>query len=324
MPTTELIGVAGMTNELKTYYSKKLLDRLVPALVHAEHGLQEDLGPNEGKSIEKRRFESFAAATTALVEGTPPGSTNGTVTALTFTVSQYGAYMLVSDVMWQQGFDGVDDIVKAFGENAGNSIDQVIRDALHATASLTVIYASTAASRGGLASGMRLTGLEVRKALRKLRTNNAREFPDGTYHSIIHPDVETDLMADPNVQNILQWVVPRGENHPLLKGSVPQIYGVSFFRTANAKTFPTSAQSGASAGTVYGTLFFGEDSYLVSKFSLQNVRTIIKPPGSGGPIDALDQYGSIGWKASVTAGVLNLSSLLRVESTSSFDSTGNG
>jgi hypothetical protein len=131
--------------------------------------------------------------------------------------------------MWQQGFDGVDDIVKAFGENAGNSIDQVIRDALHATASLTVIYASTAASRGGLASGMRLTGLEVRKALRKLRTNNAREFPDGTYHSIIHPDVETDLMADPNVQNILQWVVPRGENHPLLKGSVPQIYGVSFF-----------------------------------------------------------------------------------------------
>lgn len=96
------------TAELKTYYSKKLLDRLVPALVHAEHGLQEDLGPQEGKSIEKRRFESFAAQTAALSEGTPPTAVNGTYTALTFTVSQYGAYMLVSDVMWQQGFDGVD------------------------------------------------------------------------------------------------------------------------------------------------------------------------------------------------------------------------
>lgn len=104
MATTELLGVLGMTAELKTYYSKKLLDRLVPALVHAEHGLQEDLGPQEGKSIEKRRFESFAAQLTALVEGTPPASINGTYTAITFTVSQYGAYMLVSDVMWQNLF----------------------------------------------------------------------------------------------------------------------------------------------------------------------------------------------------------------------------
>lgn len=323
MPTTELIGVAGMTNELKTYYSKKLLDRLVPALVHAEHGLQEDLGPNEGKSIEKRRFESFAAVTTALVEGTPPSSTNGTVTALTFTVSQYGAYMLVSDVMWQQGFDGVDDIVKAFGENAGNSLDQIIRDAL-VTNSTTVIYASTAGSRGGLASGMRLGATEVRKAVRKLRANSAREFADGTYHAIIHPDCESDLLGDSTVQSIFQYAVPRGENNPLLKGSVPQVLGVSFFRTANGKIFPTAGQSGTTATDVYVTLFFGEDSYLVSKFSLQNVRTIIKPPGSGGPIDALDQYGSIGWKASVTAGILNNSSILRLESTSSFSANANG
>jgi N4-gp56 family major capsid protein len=103
MATTELLGIAGMTAELKTYYSQKLLDRLLPALVHAEHGVQEDLGPQQGKSIEKRRFESFAAQTTALVEGTPPAAINGTYTALTFTVSQYGAFMLVSDVMWQQG-----------------------------------------------------------------------------------------------------------------------------------------------------------------------------------------------------------------------------
>jgi N4-gp56 family major capsid protein len=101
MATTELLGIAGMTAELKTYYSQKLLDRLLPALVHAEHGVQEDLGPQQGKSIEKRRFESFAAQTTALVEGTPPAAINGTYTALTFTVSQYGAFMLVSDVMWQ-------------------------------------------------------------------------------------------------------------------------------------------------------------------------------------------------------------------------------
>jgi hypothetical protein len=41
MSTTEILGIEGMTSELKSYYSKALLSRLVPALQHAEHGLGE-------------------------------------------------------------------------------------------------------------------------------------------------------------------------------------------------------------------------------------------------------------------------------------------
>ena len=54
MPTTELIGVAGMTNELKTFYSKQLLARLVPALEHANHGLAEDIPPEALRSSDKK------------------------------------------------------------------------------------------------------------------------------------------------------------------------------------------------------------------------------------------------------------------------------
>jgi hypothetical protein len=49
---------------------------------------------------------------------------------------------------------------------------------------------------------------------------------------------------------------------------------------------------------VYKTIFMGKEAYEVTKFSTQNVRTIIHPVGSAGP-DPLDQYGSIGWKASM-------------------------
>lgn len=56
---------------------------------------------------------------------------------------------------------------------------------------------------------------------------------------------------------------------------------------------------------VYKTLMLGQEAYVASKFSQTNVRTIIQPVGSGGPIDPLDQYGKIGWKASVVSGVLN-------------------
>jgi hypothetical protein len=50
---------------------------------------------------------------------------------------------------------------------------------------------------------------------------------------------------------------------------------------------------------IYKTVMMGKEAYLASKFSTQNVRTIIKPVGSSGAFDPLDQFGSIGWKASV-------------------------
>lgn len=42
--------------------------------------------------------------------GTLPLS-NATYSSLTFTVSQYGGYSLVSDVLMQQGFDSIDDLI---------------------------------------------------------------------------------------------------------------------------------------------------------------------------------------------------------------------
>jgi hypothetical protein len=53
---------------------------------------------------------------------------------------------------------------------------------------------------------------------------------------------------------------------------------------------------------VYETLFLGKEAYITSKFSTQNVRTIIKQPLWGVGPDPLDQYKSIDWKASVTSG----------------------
>jgi N4-gp56 family major capsid protein len=324
MASTEQIGVNGMTNELKTFYSKQLLARLVPALEHANHGLAEDIPPHAGKAIEKRRFEAYGAQTAALAEGTAilGSALNGTWTALTFTVSQFGAFALVSDLLTQQGFDGIDDMVNAFGENAGLSIDSIIRDVIAVGG--TVIYASTAGSRGGLASGMRLTNVEVRKAVRKLRVNNAKTFDDGYYHVILHPDAEYDLLSDASIVNVYQYAADRGEDNPLIQGAVPAIYGAKFYRTSNAKVIPTAGMTGTTATDVYSTMFLGRDSYLVSRFSTQNVRTIIKPIGTAGPLDPLDQFGSIGWKASVVAGVLNVNALIRVEHTASLSANGNG
>lgn len=319
----EVLGVGttatsgGMVPEAKTFYSKQLLARLVPALEYANHGLAEDIGPHQGRWIEKRRFESYNPNTTILTEGTNPGPIQGTWTAQTFTICQYGAFTFVSDLLVQQGFDGIDDMINAFGENAGNSIDQVIRDSI--TSGGTVYYAGAVAGRTSLTAGSVMTATEVRKSVRKLRANNAKPFDDGYYHGLIHPDVEFDLQADTFIQAVYEYAAERGEDNPLIQGAVPAVFGAKFFRTTNGKTW---ANSGLSANvTVYGTVFLGRDAYLVSRFSTQNVRTIIKAVGESGPLDPLDQIGSIGWKASVAAGVLQANAIVRVESASSVAGT---
>lgn len=55
---------------------------------------------------------------------------------------------------------------------------------------------------------------------------------------------------------------------------------------------------------IYETLFLGKEAYEVTKFSQKNVRTVIQPIGSSGP-DPLDQYGKIGWKASIQAAIVH-------------------
>jgi spore maturation protein SpmB len=61
-----------------------------------------------------------------LVEGTAilGSAINGTWTALTFTVSQFGAFALVSDVLTQQGFDGIDDMVNKIALYKSRKITQ--------------------------------------------------------------------------------------------------------------------------------------------------------------------------------------------------------
>ena len=319
--TPEVLGTigTGMDNERKVFYSKALLARLVPALEHANHGLAEDIPPHAGKQIEKRRFESYPVniGTSTLTEGTPPTALNGTWTALVFTISQYGAFSYLTDVLESQGFDGIDDMVNAFGEHAGNTIDQVIRDGI--VAGSTVYYAGGVAGRSLINTTNTLSSTEVRKAVRKLRANNAKPFDDGYYHVIMHPDCEYDLQGDNLVQQVYFYNAERGEDSPMIQGSVPAIFGAKFYRTTNAKQFANAGQS--TGVNVYATLFLGRDAYLVSRFSTQNVKTIIKAIGTSGIYDPLDQAMTVGWKASVTAGILQNSAIVRVESAASQSGT---
>lgn len=317
---TERLGEAGMANEMKQFFSRTLLDRALPFLIHNRFGRMDGIPRNGGKSIEWRTFERPGATTSALTEGTPPSATNLTVSNVQATVQQYGAFTRHSEVLELQSFDPwIQQNTIMYGEHMGISLDTLTRNVIDSGS--TVQYASTAGSRGGVASGMRITYAEIREMVRTLKNNDARRFPDlgNKYAGILDPDVEFDFMADSDVLTSLQNAGERGVNNPIFQGEIGDFYGIRFFVTSQVRTRTSLGLSGAD---VYQTLVMGQGYYGVVDYAAIGQRVIVKPVGSGGTSDPLDQLGTIGWKAAHAASRLNENFAVRLESTSSLGNEG--
>ncbi len=305
----ELLGSAGMTVELKQTYDRMLLSRALPSLVHANWGVKKGIPAKGGKSIEFRRMERIAASTTALTEGTPPSVTNATFSNVAVTISQYGQWAQLTDILDTQAFDPVAaEYIENFGEAMGDSLDQVVRDVI--VAGTTLQYASTAPTRTSVGSGMYINSAEIREAINTLKRANSKPVADGKYVCIIHPDNTRDLFSDANIVNAFQYAAPRSDANPLFSGVLGDYMGVRFVETTNLKI---QASWGLSGADVYQVLFIGKEAYCVTELDAMQARTIIHPRGSGGHTDPLEQYSTVGWKAALAAKILNDNFLVRLE-----------
>ena len=111
----------------------------------------------------------------------------------------------------------------------------------------------------------------------------------------------------------------RGATNPLFKGAIGDVAGVRIITSTNARVFSSAGLSGAD---VYATMILGQEYYGISEFGAMSARTYIKPVGSAGAKDPLDQYGSVGWKASVAAARLNEAFAVRIEHSTSQNNAG--
>lgn len=84
----------------------------------------------------------------------------------------------------------------------------------------------------------------------------------------------------------------------------------------NAVIYP--GEGGAGGGAVFGNLIFGKNAYGVTEIEGGGAETIIKPKGSAGTADPLNQRSTVGWKAIKTAEILVDFYMMRVECGSSY------
>lgn len=310
MSNIQLTTTGAISDTMQTYYDRKLLYDMQPHLVHYQYGQKRRLPRNNGKTVNFRKWTSFAALTTALTEGTTPSGQNLGMTDVSATVAQYGGFVEVSDLLDLTALDPViNDAVELMANQGALTIDTLTREVLHA--GTNVIRVNGRGTRGAVATGDTLTVDELRSAVRLLKKNKAPQFMrggKGYYVAVVGPDAVFDLQDDATWQSVNTYAGAE----QIFNGEIGRIFGCIVVETPEAKIFE---DAGASSIDVVSTLVFGKDAFGVIELDGSNVRTIIKPAGSAGASDPLDQRATVGWKVNgFAAAILQDDWLVRIES----------
>jgi len=324
-------GTSGTTGQisvnLQGYYDRNLLERALPALLYGKFGQVRPIPKNSGTRINFRRYESLAAATTALTEGTTPAGSQLTVTDIYATIQQYGDFVTLTDWLIETGLDPV--LVEAgeiLGEQAGLTIDTLDRDVL--VAGTNVRYANGVADRASVVAA--ISANDINQAIRTLEGADAkkiRQMIDGTtkvgtrpirpaYIGITHVDCRYDL------ESLSGWIPVEeyASKGDVMEEEIGSYKGVRFLATSNAKVWQDAGGTAGSmistSGTnadVYCTLILAKDAYGVIPLNKKSIKNIIKQLGSAGTEDPLDQRATSGWKAAHVCKILNDDFLIRIE-----------
>lgn len=317
-PNTSSAGTIPL--EVASFYDAVLLERVVSNFVHMRWAQIRDVPANFGTgNIKFRRYANLSAATTPLTEGTTPAGSSLSVTDIQATVKQYGDFTQVSDVLTYQSADKVlMEAAEILGDQAADTLDELTRDIL--AAGTSVFYGGTAVSRVTVAAGDNITLTMVQKAVRLLTNNKSRKITKmvnattgiGTtplqqsYIGICDPYTAMDLK---NLSGFVP-IEKYASTTTVMEGEIGKLDEVRFIQTPNSKVF---AGAGAAAIDVHATIIIAANAYGVTRISGQAMKNIVKPLGSGGTTDPLDQRATSGWKATFVAKILNDDFMTRLE-----------
>lgn len=299
---------SGMAPEIKTFYDRTLLERMLPNLPFLKYGQKRPIPKGNGKTIEFRKFNSLEPATTPLTEGVPPTAKDLSVTAITATVKQYGDYVEVTDVLETTSYDPIiTETVELEGEQAGETLNIVVRDELLDTTS--VFNVGGGVDEDAITADNVLTADDVLKIQTIFRRNNIKPISNGYYLMFLAPEQAADIMRDPLWRDVSKYA---NDAKNIEEGEIGRLYKFKFIDTSLVE--PTANSNSVD---VYSGLAMGKNAYgIVDIENGSKPKTIIKigKEDDGDKSDPLNQKSTIGWKALLTAVRLNELALMRVNS----------
>lgn len=307
------------TPEQAKFYSKVFQKNYTGKLVHGQFGEKQTFPKHSGNVINIRGMTPYPTATTPLQEGVTPKGNVMNFYYIEVAVNPYGAYTPTTD--WA-GFTSRDDILihdaEELSSQAGRTIEEI--DAEMLNSGTQVIYAPAVTSDGTITevtTRKAITKLSkfrvdtIYRALNFLENQNAEPIGD-SFVAIIHPNTKYDVMRDPEFISVVKY----NQDTRIYKGEIGMIGNIRFVVSTYAKVFKGA---GAESIDVYSTLVIAKGAYKVLEIEGEGMQTIIKPLGSGGTADPLNQRATQGWKTTHGIGITCEPCIVRVESASTLN-----
>jgi N4-gp56 family major capsid protein len=312
------------------YYDRILLMRLLPYLVHDLFADRRPLPKGESDQAKFRKYTTLATATTPISEGVVPSGSLATYTEVTFILDQYGDYLKYTDKVSLINQDPViTEFTELSGEQAGETIDELRRNSFNA--GTNVRRATAAASRNAITAKISANDLKfVERAMldNKCRYMSKMVDPQNGYATtptraaffvIAHSDAKSDIEDLTNFQSVEKYA-PNTKVH---ESEIGQVGNFRFIITNKAKNWPDTGGTAVTNTLVYTTadsscdvysfLVFSEHAVAITDLEGEGLQMITKARTSGGPENPLNQFGTTGWVAWTTQGILDDTRLYRIE-----------
>ncbi|MBQ7308356.1 MAG: N4-gp56 family major capsid protein [Clostridia bacterium] len=294
--------------EVKEFYDRTLLERMVPNLPFLKYGQKRPIPKGNGKTIKFRKFKSLAPTTEPLTEGVTPEGNSLTVTEIEATVSQYGDYVTITDLLETTSIDPVvTETIEILGEQAGETLNIVVRDELLNTTSEFNVGGYT--TEDEITAEDILTVDDVLTLQTIFKANNIKPFENGYYLMFLAPEQAADIMRDPLWRDVSKYA---NEAKNIEEGEIGRLYKFKFIDTSL-----TGSKINTNGIKVHNGLAVGKNAYGITDIENgSKPKTIIKPAkeDDGDRSDPLNQRTTSGWKALLTAIRLNDKALIRVNS----------
>lgn len=304
-------------------------------LAHAQNQLVlekfaqvQNLPKNKGQTIKWRRSVPFEISTTALTEGVTPAPQGYEVEDVSAVISQYGAWVELTDVIMDTHEDPVlSEISANMGEQAAAIKEAIIWGVLRA--GTNVVYSGSATSRATVTAPSALADFQA--ATRELRRNHAKKITkmlsasdkvstepvNASFIAVGHSDLDRDIRELPGFVEVHRYGTG-GALHPNELGKIDDI---RFILTPHLTPFTgagstsiTGVENNGTNVNVYPVVVLAQDAYGVTALGgMSSVSLQVGNPGKPSPTDPLGQRGFVSWKMWFVATRLNENWMVRVE-----------
>lgn len=291
------------TDVIEVYHVRQTLEFAKPKLVYSQFGQPDMILKRKSDQATWTRFDKLAIPSSTLSDSPTFSPETVTDSQVSAQLEMWGNGVQIVEFLEQTSFlDLPEEYKKLIGQNAGETINEKVRDVL--IAGLYASYPNSRTGRHELISTDYADMDVFTDAATQLEDADAPKIGD-SYVAIIRPFVKSRLLKDSAFRSAVQL-----QKQSLFTGELVDIDGVRFVVTSTAPTVSNQG-SQSTVATIDQSIVLAEGAYGIARLMPGDFKVVVTPPGGHG-----DEYAvktAIAWKAYLKAVRLIEAWMRRVE-----------